>query len=473
MPKQKILIVEDDESMREVISAALQDMDCTLFEAANGIQAVEIARREMPDLMLLDLMLPGMTGYQVCSKIREHPDTAAVPVIMVTGQNIDEAATKGLEVGAEDVLSKPFNISELKLRVKTILQLNRTRLMAGERARFQWVVDNAYAGYLFINRENVCTYINPKAREYLGIKSYHYPKNCKKFLSFTTGQFKRVSDAAWDAWPNLGDQAFLVRAESDGQEPLWLKVDTIPGDSDDQTIIRLDDVTENMLTFQNMCHFEHLVTHKLQGPLKNLLASLDTLEIRREDFSDEIIKLVDEARESAERLNKSIKGVMEHISTKREETGNETTTAGKLDNFAQQLAQTYDIKKLNVEIDPAVHMRELKVSSEELLQIFQELFDNSIKYHPDKNPEILIRVYPKDANKVTIEVSDDGISVPTDKLAKIGTPFYRSGKDTKAGSMGLGLSMIASMLTTRDGAFHVSNSPDGSGFVVSLELPTV
>ena len=150
MSKQKILVVEDDESMREVFSSALEDMNCILLQAGNGVKAVEIALKEKPDLVLLDIMLPGMTGYQVCSKIRNSPEISSTPVIMVTGQNIQEAATKGLEVGAEDVLNKPFNISELRLRVKTILQLNRTRMMAAERERFQWVVDNAYAGYLFI-----------------------------------------------------------------------------------------------------------------------------------------------------------------------------------------------------------------------------------------------------------------------------------------------------------------------------------
>ena len=280
-------------------------------------------------------------------------------------------------------------------------------------------------------------------------------------------EFKQVSDAAWDDWPDLKEPVFLVRAENKEQKAFWLKVTTVPGNDDGQKIIRLDDVTQEMLTFQSMCQFEYFVTHKLKESLTGLLTALDTLEIRREDFTDQVSELVDDARKSAERLNKSVDGVFEHVSALRKDAGGATVTAGKLDNFANQLALTYDIKELTVDVDPSVHMRELKLSSEELVQILQELYDNCIKNHPEHKPTISVRVYPKDAETVTIEVTDDGVNVEEDQLSRIGTPFYHAGEGPGRGVMSFGLPMIASMLATRGGGFNVSNRESGSGFVVS------
>jgi len=114
-----ILVVEDEASIREVEVAYLTEAGYTVIEATDGPRAVAIFRQESPDLVVLDLNLPGMDGLDVCQAMRR--DTT-VPILMVTARNGDEDEVKGLEIGADDYIRKPFNPNILVARVNTLLR---------------------------------------------------------------------------------------------------------------------------------------------------------------------------------------------------------------------------------------------------------------------------------------------------------------------------------------------------------------
>ena len=118
-----ILIVEDEQDLLMAIEYSLMKEGYTTITACTGVRALEIAKSaQRPDLVLLDLMLPDMTGTEICRKLKEAPDTADIPVIMVTakGEEIDRVV--GFEVGADDYVVKPFSMRELILRVRAILK---------------------------------------------------------------------------------------------------------------------------------------------------------------------------------------------------------------------------------------------------------------------------------------------------------------------------------------------------------------
>ncbi|MCB1204065.1 MAG: response regulator [Verrucomicrobiae bacterium] len=118
-----ILIVDDEEDIRELIAMnLLREEDYKLLEAVNGLEALKMAKELRPDLIILDLMLPGMDGLNVYRNLREDPRTKAVPVIMLTARGRLEEKIVGLELGADDYLSKPFSPRELMLRVRNLLR---------------------------------------------------------------------------------------------------------------------------------------------------------------------------------------------------------------------------------------------------------------------------------------------------------------------------------------------------------------
>ena len=137
--KAVILIADDNvivqEMLGELLSSSGSNYD--LVFADNGYDAVEKSINILPDLILLDVMMPKMNGYEVCEKLRNHAKLAEVPSLMVTGLDDGESRVRGLNAGADDFISKPFYGEELLARVNTIVRLNRYRGLRDERAKIE------------------------------------------------------------------------------------------------------------------------------------------------------------------------------------------------------------------------------------------------------------------------------------------------------------------------------------------------
>ena len=122
LDSKNILVVEDDLDIRELISFNLQNQGHQVFEAKDGEAGIDKAREKLPDLILLDLMLPGIQGLDVCRIIKSDQETKETPIIMVTALGQEEDIVKGLETGADDYITKPFSIKVLIARVNAGLK---------------------------------------------------------------------------------------------------------------------------------------------------------------------------------------------------------------------------------------------------------------------------------------------------------------------------------------------------------------
>ncbi len=119
---KKILVVEDEKNIVRVVTYNLEREGYQVSVAKDGEEALEKAGRELPDLILLDLMLPKMDGLEVCRQLRAQPKTAQLPIIMLTAKTQESDRIVGLEMGADDYLPKPFSPRELLARVKAVLR---------------------------------------------------------------------------------------------------------------------------------------------------------------------------------------------------------------------------------------------------------------------------------------------------------------------------------------------------------------
>lgn len=122
-----LLIVDDNLQNLELMQAYLEELDCPVRTARDGLEAIEAIEREQPDVVLLDVMMPRMSGFQVCAKLKTTPGTRDIPIIMVTALNELGDVEKAMESGADDFVTKPVNKTELVLRVKSLLQLRLLR----------------------------------------------------------------------------------------------------------------------------------------------------------------------------------------------------------------------------------------------------------------------------------------------------------------------------------------------------------
>ena len=133
---RKILIVEDDEKLANAERDILESAGYEVLYVPHGIAALDLLSHQKVDLVLLDVMMPHMDGFEVCRRLRKNPETARVNVIMITARGSTEDKVTGLDVGADDYLSKPFEIPEFLARVKAQLRLRelQERLIAMEKS---------------------------------------------------------------------------------------------------------------------------------------------------------------------------------------------------------------------------------------------------------------------------------------------------------------------------------------------------
>jgi len=117
----KILIAEDERDIRDLVAFTLRFAGHEVFAASNGEEAVELAPKVNPDLILMDVRMPRMTGYEACKILKENPDLKDIPVVFLSAKGQENEIQQGLASGAEDYLLKPFAPDQLTSRVKTIL----------------------------------------------------------------------------------------------------------------------------------------------------------------------------------------------------------------------------------------------------------------------------------------------------------------------------------------------------------------
>ena len=131
MTKHTILIMEDEKDIRELLTYNLQKAGYATLDSGDGKEGLDMAQSKLPDLILLDLMLPGLDGLSVCRALERDRNTASIPIIMLTAKGEEMDRVVGLELGADDYMVKPFSVRELLLRIRNILK-RHARATAGE-----------------------------------------------------------------------------------------------------------------------------------------------------------------------------------------------------------------------------------------------------------------------------------------------------------------------------------------------------
>jgi PAS domain S-box-containing protein len=168
--KSTILIADDEASILDIYKSLFSEEEYNLIFADNGSVALEKAKEITPDLILLDVMMPGMDGFEVCRHLRTDPHLAEVPVIMVTTMFDRKTRLTGLKAGADDFITKPFDIEDLESRVKTITRLNRYRKILVERSKTGTLIELSPEGVVIVDAGGKVTLANSAAKKMLGVE---------------------------------------------------------------------------------------------------------------------------------------------------------------------------------------------------------------------------------------------------------------------------------------------------------------
>jgi len=501
----KILIVDDEPQIRELLEAILITEGYDLAFASNGRQALAKTEKWLPDLVLLDVMMPDMDGFEVCQQIRADSRLAETPIIMVTGLDDSTSRLAGIEAGANDFVTKPFNGAELRARVRTIVRLNhhrqmRTQELKAERDRTHAILEALGEAVVVTDTHGKIQYLNPATVALTGFTYEEALGKRWRDLWENKGPDEKLNDKILEivrsgqAW-----RGEVVNRRKDGTTyDAALTVAPLFASDDRSTPIGFvsvqRDITPLKEAERSKTKFVSNVSHELRTPLSVITLLGDNLDTLYERLSDEKRRqMIRDIQKHTEVLNNLIGDILEisridsgRVSMERERL-NLTQLAqeevGKLLPIAQQQSQTLQMK--GDETLP------IWGNDEQLRQVIRNLVNNAIKYTPDKGTIICeCRLLTNVANEApqaneyrlsdfdlsdgrwaVLRVIDDGIGIEQEHLPHLFGRFYRVKTQGNIRGTGLGLSITRELTELHSAHIAVASSPgNGSTFTIYLPL---
>ncbi|WP_129632992.1 response regulator [Candidatus Oscillochloris fontis] len=484
MDRSTILLIDDNPQIHSIIADLLRPLDYQIFSALNGQEGLDLANQHRPDLVLLDVMMPGMDGFAVCQALRSDPHLSKVPVIMITALDDRGSRLRGFESGADDFIGKPFDTIELRARVATVLRLNRYRLLleeqertAAEKARFAWVVEQSDDGYLIINHSDEIQYSNQRARELLSIGTdEHSP-----LLSCIARQYTFAPQQSWASWPlPLSDGAprMLVRPETRMSSEFWIQVDLAsqPPISDDRIVVRMRDVTTQITSQRDMWTFHAMMAHKLRTPLVSILGGLTLINDGAATMNREgIAHIAEIAIAGTRRLKSEIEDILHYLQSSSDLQGHTRIGIGQIKALVSDIAHELGITSIEVIGHEAEVLRHIAISESSMEVVLRELLENARKFHPYQKPYVRVEILSDGENLISIRVTDDGVTLSPEQISAAWRPYYQGERSFtgQIDGMGLGLALVARIIYAAGGHCALSNRNDGPGIMVEISLPSV
>ncbi len=480
MSHESIILIVDDQRLAQKSLQALLKPEYQLAYANNGAEALSLAIKLIPDVVLLDIVMPDMDGFEVCRRLRAHPLLAEVPIIMLTALDDRDSRLRGLEAGADDFVSKPFDAIELRARVRSIIRLNRYRRLLVERVRFRWVVEHAEEGYLIVDAADTVLYANPKARLYLDLPETTLEKGAA-FLDLARRCYQFQPQDAWLNWPEstLGEtRRYLVRPETPTARAFWIEVARLqlPAGPDMAGMIRLRDVTAAMATLRDMRSFHAAVTHKLRTPISHIVGNLELLKrfYQAQITAPDVAELFADALKGGRRLSQEVEEVLRyaHDLPVLAQEG-EACALAQLPLTVELMNLELELQSAQVSIIDCPANTRVALTERAMELTLWEILENAKKFHPQHSPQVEIIATVPSSQKLCLRIMDDGLTLSPEQLAQIWTPYYQGEKQFtgEVAGLGLGLTLVANLVWSVGGTCRMYNRTPGPGVVIELLLP--
>jgi PAS domain S-box-containing protein len=491
----RVLVVDDHPDNVELIRAQLQRAGHAVSVASSGQAGLDLALADPPDLVLLDVMMPGMDGYEVCHRLKAAEATRAVPVVFLTARHEPADKLRALEAGGDDFLSKPVDRAELLGRVRSLVRLKRTfddlvgtrqqvvrqaEQLAAERSRaealrLRSVMASMSDGLLLVDADGVIRYCNDRAAELLGVDAATASGRPLTALAdrLADGPGGGSVRAAWQE--ALADPGQRRRLECAVGAPVRrdLSIESFPTADPSEPrpscgfLVR--DVTAEKEARRLKDELVSVVSHELRTPLASLVGFAELLlnrefdEIERREFHTIIL-------EEGRRLTALIN---DFLDLQRMEGGRRTVVPVPLD-LAALLGRAVAAAGADPERPIRLHAPALPpvaADADALLQVLANLLSNARKFSPDGGPvDLTARVL---AGAVEVSVRDRGLGLPVEALPRLFEKFYRVDNSDRREikGTGLGLAISRQIVEAHGGRISVESAGLGQGTTVRFTLP--
>ena len=490
IPYPTVLVVDDVTANRETLLELLDSKGYRIVEAASGPEALKLATESPPDLVLLDVMMPGMDGYEVCRRLRAEAILAEVPVIMITALDDEMSRLAGIEAGADDFITKPFHGAELRARVRTILRLNHYRRLMGAQERIHeqaTLLDQAREAIIVTSLDDSIIYWNKGAENTFGWSSGEVlGRRTFELLNVDPAKYKEVREtlAVKDDW-----QGELVKTTKDGRQIIvevrCTMVRNIHGQP--KSILAINtDVTEKKQLEAQLLRTQRLesigtlasgIAHDLNNILAPILMASSLL--REETANANSLSLLNIIESSAERGTDIVKQV---LTFGRGVQGERVLLDPKhLLRDVTKMAKGTFPKTINIVTRTSNDLWPILGDRTQLHQVILNLcvnardaigehgtitlaLENVVIEEAAAQPHSGAKAGPH----VVLEVRDSGSGIPPEVIEKIFDPFFTT-KELGKGT-GLGLSTVLGIVKSHGGWVNVE-SEVGRGTTFRVSLP--
>ncbi len=501
-----ILIVDDNADMLEYLQRLLAPY-YTIQLARNGLDALSLVQDSAPDLVLTDVMMPGLDGFGLLAALRKNPQIATLPVIMLSARAGEEASTEGLFAGADDYLIKPFSARELLARINANLRLSRAyaerRIAEDERAFLRAIIQSMATGIVIADAPfGKITLYNDEALNILGVDLLEAP-NIEEYSKFgalhpdgriylpeeyplvralVKGETIQPTDVSYRR--EDGTVADLVVSAApiyDKEGNIIAAVSTFLDNSERKQLLEREQTArrhseELSVALQQAVHerdeFLSIAAHELKTPITSLrgfaqmlirqktkkgMVDIDHLEValtaidqQSAKLSTLVSQLLDISRLEAGRLALDMQ---------------DTDLVVLLRGIVETVQRTTDRHTLTL-VAPAMLVRQVDPIRFE--QVMVNLLDNAVKYSPEGG-YVHVQLFIQ-ADTVCITVTDQGIGIPLEKRAHIFDRFYQAHRNGYLGGMGLGLYISQEIVMQHGGTISVE-APEEGGARFLIKLP--
>lgn len=478
-PPQKgtVLVVDDSPATVEHVMGLLKAEGHEVLLAASGQEALDTLPVARPDLILLDVMMPGMSGFEVCRAIRADPTLDHLPIIMLTALDDRESRLAGFAAGANEFLSKPVDRGELAARVNTVMRLDWFRRFSAERAKVAQLVATAPDGVMVVNAGGRVALINDAMRVLMGYPSGSSPVG--EPIEVVLGAEGAAALEAVNLLLTTGDgprwlQGTLPRLEG---TPVPVDIRLAPLQWEDQPGVQLlfTDIAERLALqaqLQRSRRLEALgklaggIAHDFGNYLSAIRSSAELLEMELPEDS--------RARDDAAallRFTRDATGLVRNLMAfaRRQSLQPEDVDLGEMLQRWRGMLRHLLAADQALSLAPAQEPLVIRIDPTQLQQVLVNLVSNA---RDALGPGGIVRIETAAVSRADgipmarVTVRDDGAGISEADLPHIFEPFYT----TKSSGTGLGLPTVHGIVAQSGGQIQVDSQP-GTGTAFHLSFP--
>lgn len=489
--KLKILIVDDQPSNLRFLSKILTDQGYNVKRAISGQLGLNAALASPPNLILLDIMMPDMDGYELCQKLKSMESTRSVPIIFLSGLDDVQYKIKAFQVGGVDYITKPFQVEEVLARIDTQIALQKLQNKLEEQNTLLQQSQSLIASILNSSLDGIAAFatvrnqerkivdfqwilVNHSVEAILDLKSEELVGKYlleEMPLHRKNGLFDLYVSVVETGEPL--DTEFYYEQEK--LSPCWLQIVAVK--LNDGFAVTFHNITARKQAEEELARsnaeleqFAYVASHDLQAPLSTIASYAQLLEGRYRDKIDaNAMKFIQKMIKGSVRMQSLIDDLLEYSRVSKKSKDFEATDCNQI--FEEACGNLHLAIRKNQATVSRCDLPTVIGDCSQMVQVFQNLIGNAIKYRRDEPPIIHLNAERRETDWL-FSVSDNGIGIDSKHSERIFQIFQRLHTQEEYTGTGIGLAICQKIVERHGGQIWVE-SQLGAGAIFYFTLPYI